>query len=236
MIVTDNGSTDKTPEIIGESCGRDPRWKFIRLSRNFGYQNSISAGMLAARGEAIMVIDADLQDPPELIAEFVNKWRAGYDMSTASVTNARVNRAGRHPDNVGHAFITWTSDEIKLPLHSGDFRLITRRACARIRQIPETTRYVRGMIHWLGFRQVGIPYVRRGRYRGKPRSILLTRGFMFNAVFNFSVKPLRMFSLFGLGILGLTIVLAAIYLLMSSLSILLRASRAFFCWSWSTWV
>src|SRR6266704_3027024 len=80
VVVVDNGSTDQTPAIMGEFCNQDPRWKYIRLSRNFGYQNSITAGMLAAQGDALMVIDADLQDPPELIAAFIEKWREGYDI------------------------------------------------------------------------------------------------------------------------------------------------------------
>src|SRR5712691_11077412 len=80
VVVTDNGSTDRTPAIMNEICAGDRRWKYIKLSRNFGYQNSITAGMLAAQGDAIMVIDADLQDPPDLIPAFVAKWREGYDV------------------------------------------------------------------------------------------------------------------------------------------------------------
>ena len=217
VIVTDNGSTDKTPEIMGEICARDPRWKFIRLSRNFGYQNSITAGMLAASGDAIMVIDADLQDPPELIADFVKKWREGYDI----VYGVREKRTGESqlriiPTMLAMRFISWASDDVKLPLHSGDFRLITRRVRDAYARLPETTRYVRGMIHWLGFRQIGIPYVRRGRVQGQTKvNLRYLAGFMFNAVFNFSIKPLRMFSLFGLGVLGLTTLLGATYVIMS---------------------
>jgi glycosyltransferase involved in cell wall biosynthesis len=217
VIVTDNGSTDRTPEIMAEICGRDPRWKFIRLSRNFGYQNSITAGMLAASGDAIMVIDADLQDPPELIADFVKKWQEGYDI----VYGVREKRTGESqlriiPTMLAMRFISWASDDVKLPLHSGDFRLITRRVRDAYAKLPETTRYVRGMIHWLGFKQIGIPYVRRGRIQGQTKvNLRYLAGFMFNAVFNFSIKPLRMFSLFGLGVLGLTTLLAAIYVIMS---------------------
>jgi dolichol-phosphate mannosyltransferase len=116
-------------------------------------------------------------------------------------------------------FISWMSDEIKLPLHSGDFRLITRRVRDAFARLPETTRYVRGMVHWLGFRQVGIPYVRQGRLKGESKvNLFYLVGFMFNAVFNFSIKPLRMFSLFGASIIGLTGVLAMIYLVMALLT------------------
>jgi dolichol-phosphate mannosyltransferase len=220
VIVTDNGSTDATPDVMREICARDRRWKYVRLSRNFGYQNSITAGMLAAAGDAIMVIDADLQDPPELIPEFVKKWREGYDV----VYGVREKRTGEPavrtvPTMLAMRFISWMSDEVKLPLHSGDFRLITRRVRDAFARLPETTRYVRGMIHWLGFKQIGIPYVRVGRTKGRTKvSWLYLAGFMFNAVFNFSVKPLRMFSLFGLGVLGLTAALALVYVTMAFLT------------------
>jgi polyisoprenyl-phosphate glycosyltransferase len=219
-VVVDNGSTDATPADMRAICAADPRWKFVRLSRNFGYQNSITAGMLAARGDAIMIIDADLQDPPELIPAFVAKWREGHDI----VYGIREKRTGESPLRViptmlAMRFITWMSDDVKLPLHSGDFRLITRRVRDAFAHLPETTRYVRGMIHWLGFRQVGIPYVRRGRLKGESKvNPLYLIGFMFNAVFNFSIKPLRMFSLFGLSVLGLTTILAVVYLVMSFLT------------------
>jgi dolichol-phosphate mannosyltransferase len=215
VVVVDNGSSDATPAILHELCGSDPRWKYVRLSRNFGYQSSITAGMLAARGDAIMVIDADLQDPPELIPQFVAKWREGYDV----VYGVRQKRTGESrlrvlPTMLAMRFITWMSDETKLPLHSSDFRLISRRVRDAYAALPETTRYVRGLIHWLGFRQVGVPYVRRGRVGGSSKvNLRYLVDFTFNAVFNFSVKPLRLFSLLGLGVLGVAAVLAVAYIL-----------------------
>jgi len=220
VIVIDNGSSDQTSAIMRDICLRDVRWKFIRLSRNFGYQNSITAGMLAARGEGIMVIDADLQDPPELIPQFVARWREGYEI----VYGVREKRTGESPWRViptmlAMRFITWMSDEVKLPLHSGDFRLIPRRVRDAFALLPETNRYVRGLIHWLGFRQIGIPYVRRGRIKGQTKvNPIYLLGFTMNAVFSFSLKPLRMFSVFGLGVLALTGLLGMIYLTMAFLT------------------
>jgi dolichol-phosphate mannosyltransferase len=217
VIVVDNGSTDQSPAIMRELCERDPRWKYIRLSRNFGGQNSLTAGLTAARGDAIIMIDADLQDPPELIAEFVARWREGYDI----VYGVRSKRTGESPLRViptmlAMRFITWMSDDIKLPLHSGEFRLITRRVRDAFLQLPETNRFVRGMIHWLGFRQIGIPYTRRGRTKGRSKANLhLLVGFMFTAVFSFSTKPLRMFSILGLIVLAFSTTLALTYLVMS---------------------
>lgn len=217
VVVVDNGSSDRTPEIMREICGADARWKYLRLSRNFGYQNSITAGMLAAQGEAIMVIDADLQDPPELIPEFVAKWREGYEI----VYGVREKRTGESPLRVvptmlAMRLITWMSDDVKLPLHSGDFRLISRRVRDAFAQLGETNRYVRGLIHWLGFRQIGIPYVRGGRTQGASKvNPAYLIGFTLNAIFSFSIKPLRMFSLLGVGVLAAAAVLAVIYVGMS---------------------
>jgi glycosyltransferase involved in cell wall biosynthesis len=205
VIVIDNGSTDRTPDLVANLCARDPRWKYIRLSRNFGYQNSISAGMLAARGDAIMVIDADLQDPPELIPQFVAKWREGYEV----VYGIRDKRIGESrlrviPTMLAMRFISWMSDEVKLPLHSGDFRLISRRVRDAFALLSESDRYVRGLIHWLGFRQIGISYVRQGRTKGQTKvKPLFLIGFTLNAIFSCSLKPLRLFTVLGLGILGL---------------------------------
>jgi dolichol-phosphate mannosyltransferase len=217
VIVVDNGSTDDTEGVARGICERDRRWKYIRLSRNFGYQNSISAAMSAAHGDALMVIDADLQDPPELIPQFIARWREGYDV----VYGVREKRTGEPwyrvlPTMWAMRFITWMSDDVKLPLHSGDFRLITRRVRDAFASLPETNRYVRGMIHWLGFRQIGIPYTRRGRRQGQTKvNPWFLIGFAFNAIFSFSTKPLRMFSLFGAAVLGLTGCLALFYFVAS---------------------
>ncbi|HVX64232.1 MAG TPA: glycosyltransferase family 2 protein [Pirellulales bacterium] len=219
VVVVDNGSTDQTPQMMQEICAKDARWKFLRLSRNFGYQNSITAGMLAAQGDAIMVIDADLQDPPELIPTFVARWLEGYDI----VYGVREKRTGESPLRViptmmAMRLITWMSDDIKLPAHSGDFRLITRRVRDAFAQLSETNRYVRGLIHWLGYRQIGIPYVRGGRAKGTSKvNLPYLIGFTLNAIFSFSIKPLRMFSLLGVGVLTVATVLALTYLVMSFL-------------------
>jgi dolichol-phosphate mannosyltransferase len=150
-----------------------------------------------------------------LIAQFVAKWREGYDV----VYGVRQKRTGEPrlrvlPTMLAMRFITWMSDETKLPLHSSDFRLISRRVRDAYAALPETTRYVRGLVHWLGFRQVGVPYVRRGRVGGSSKvNLRYLIDFTFNAVFNFSVKPLRVFSLLGLGVLATAAALTALYVL-----------------------
>ncbi len=215
VLVVDNGSDDRTPEIAAHLCQHDTRWRYLRLSRNFGYQNSITAGMLAAQGEAIMVIDADLQDPPELIPEFVHRWEEGHDV----VYGIREKRTGESswrvwPTMAAMRLITWMSDDVKLPTHSGDFRLISRRVRDALASMPETNRYTRGIIHWLGFRQLGIPYTRRGRTRGVSKvNWPYLIGFTLNAIVSCSIKPIRAFALLGLGTLALTAVLALLWVL-----------------------
>jgi dolichol-phosphate mannosyltransferase len=214
VVMVDNGSSDRTPVIAAELCHRDPRWRYLRLSRNFGYQNSITAGMLACQGDAIMVIDADLQDPPELIPHFVRQWEAGHDI----VYGIRDKRTGEPwwrvwPTMAAMRLITWMSDDPKLPAHSGDFRLISRRVCNALALMPETNRYVRGVIHWLGFKQLGIPYTRLGRTKGNSKmDWLFLLGFAYNIIINFSAKPIRAFSMGGLAVLGLTVLLAFLWL------------------------
>lgn len=214
VIAVDNGSTDATSALMHEICAEDSRWRYIRLSRNFGYQNSISAGMLAAEGDAIMVIDADLQDPPTLIPEFIAKWREGYDV----VYGVRHKRVGESrlrviPTMLAMNLITWMSDTVKLPVHSGDFRLISRRARDAFAQMSESCRYVRGMIHWLGFKQMGIPYVRRGRNKGYSKvNPLFLLDLLGEAIVNFSYKPVRFFSVLGAGTISLTILTFVVWL------------------------
>ena len=210
VLVVDNGSTDRTPAIAAELCRRDGRWRYLRLSRNFGYQNSITAGMLASQGDAVMVIDADLQDPPELIPEFIRRWEEGNDI----VYGIREKRVGESvlrvwPTMMAMRLIPFLSDEPKMPAHSGDFRLISRRVRDALMWMPERNRYMRGIVHWLGFRQIGVPYTRQGRTKGVSKvNWVFLIGFTFNAIVNTSAKLLRVFALLGLGVLGLTAALA----------------------------
>ncbi len=222
VIIIDNGSLDNTEQIAHRIVAQNPAWRYIRLSRNFTYQNSISAAMVMAHGEAIIVIDVDLQDPPEMIAEFVKYWREGYDI----VYGIRAKRTGEPTMKImatmlAMRFVSWMAD-FDLPAFSGDFRLISRRVRDVFIQMPESNRYVRGMIHWLGFKQKGIPYERLGRQYGRSATIQGLRGFFFllnftlNAAFAFSLKPLRLFSMFGIITLGLAVLLL-IYNLIAAL-------------------
>ena len=213
FLVIDNASEDRTGELVKALCARDARWKYIRFSRNFTGEMSITAGYRFARGEAIIVLYSDLQDPPELIPRFLEKWREGYDV----VYGVRTVRPGEPWwKNLAaywvYRVVTWASD-VSIPKDAGDYRLVTRQVRDALLQCGEYNRYLRGLIAWLGFRQVGVPYERRPRAAGKTQSPFWHLVFFtFNAVTSFSMKPLRAFTFLGMLILGASFMAACTFI------------------------
>ncbi|MEO0562626.1 MAG: glycosyltransferase family 2 protein, partial [Chloroflexota bacterium] len=211
-----NGSMDNTEAIMQDIAAKDPRWKYVRLSRNFGYQSNISLGMRVATGDAIMLIDADLQDPPTMLAKFVEHWQQGYDV----VYGVREKRTDEPRSRIfmtmlAMNLISWLSD-YPLPPHSSDFRLIDKKVQRVFQQMDESSRYTRGMVHWIGYKQIGIPYTREGRKfdqenRKWGAGVISLFNFMLDAVFSFSLKPLRLFSLLGGVILAVTVLMSIVY-------------------------
>lgn len=203
FIAVDNHSTDRTGAMVKELCARDPRWRYLRFSRNFTVEMSITAGYHFAQGEAMIVLYSDLQDPPEVIPRFLEKWREGYDV----VYGVRTHRPGdptwrNISVKMAYRLIAWCA-EMPIPKDTGDFRLITRPVRDALEQCPETNRYMRGLIAWLGFRQTGIHYERRSREAGGSKAPFWhTLFFTFNAMTSFSLKPLRMFLLLGFIMIG----------------------------------
>lgn len=191
VIYVNDGSRDSTMSCLKNICTGDGRFKAIDLSRNFGHQTAITAGMSESSGDAVVIIDADLQDPPELIGEMLKKWREGFDV----VYGRRTKRMGetrfkKATASLFYRFLNMMTN-IKLPVDSGDFRLIDRRICDLLCDMPEHNRYVRGLIAWLGFKQTEVRYVRDARFAGEtkyPFSKMLK--LCFDAVFSFSYKPL----------------------------------------------
>jgi glycosyltransferase involved in cell wall biosynthesis len=212
FIVVDNDSSDQTGALVKEICRRDPRWRYIRFSRNFTVEASISAGYRAARGDAMIVLYSDLQDPPSAIPRLLEKWEEGWDV----VYGIRTVRPGdpkwrNAAVRVAYRAISRLSD-VPIPPDAGDFRLITRQVRNALNQCGEYNRYLRGLISWLGFRQVGVIYERQPRTGGKSNvSIFDLIVFVFTAITSFSLKPLRLFSAFGFGVLGLTMLGIPIY-------------------------
>jgi polyisoprenyl-phosphate glycosyltransferase len=212
FIVVDNGSTDGTEASVRAICARDRRWKYVRFSRNFGVEASITAGYKLASGEAIVVLYSDLQDPPQVIPAFLEKWREGYDV----VYGVRTVRTGDPKWRNGLARIGYkvVSElaEVQIPRNVGDFRLISRPVRDALEACGEYNRYMRGLIAWLGFRQTGVEYKRRAREAGESKAPLGSLiVFALNAVTSFSVKPLRLFTLVGFSLLTLCIIAVPIY-------------------------
>lgn len=215
FIVIDNSSTDRTGELIKDICARDSRWKYLRFSRNFTVEMSITAGYHYSSGDAIIVLYSDLQDPPRVIPEFIEKWREGYDVVYGVRTVRPGDAAWRNRAvRIAYRLIGWFSD-VPIPNDAGDFRLITRQVRDALERCPEQNRYLRGLIAWLGFRQVSVNYERHPRQAGEskaPFGHLLF--FAFNAITSFSLRPLRLFTLMGTIILALSVIAAFVYALL----------------------
>jgi polyisoprenyl-phosphate glycosyltransferase len=192
-ILVDDGSSDSSSIVLQALVKRDPRFRYIGLSRNFGHQVAITAGMDAAAGQAIIVMDADLQDPPEVVEQLIAKWEEGYDVVYAR----RLSRAGesRFKRATAHLFYRMLSRmaSVGIPADVGDFRLIDRKVLEALRQMPERDRFVRGMIAWLGFRQTEVAFHRPERAAGETKYPLFKMARLaMNAALGFSDAPLRL--------------------------------------------
>jgi polyisoprenyl-phosphate glycosyltransferase len=211
FIVVDNASTDRTGELLKDLCARDPRWKYVRFSRTFDLEMSITAGYEYADGDAIIVLYSDLQEPPDKIPEFIEKWREGYDV----VYGVHTHRHGElrfrtWTGRVGYRLISRLA-EIQIPPDVCDFRLITREVRDAVMQFGERLRYLRGLMAWLGFKQIGIPYERQAREAGKSKaSVGLLFTYLLNGIFGFSLKPLRLFAILGSLLLGIAAIWALV--------------------------
>jgi polyisoprenyl-phosphate glycosyltransferase len=202
-IFVDDGSSDSSPVVLQALAKRDPRFRYIGLSRNFGHQIAITAGMDAAQGEAIIVMDADLQDPPEVVEQLIAKWKEGYDVVYAR----RLSRAGesRFKRASAHLFyrLLDSISSVGIPADVGDFRLIDRKVLDALRQMPERDRFVRGMIAWLGFRQTEVTFHRLERAAGETKYPLFKMvRLAMSAALGFSDAPLRLAVWCGLVVSG----------------------------------
>jgi len=217
LLFTDNHSEDATFERIAEIALHDPRVRALRFSRNFGFQRSIMTNYRNARGDVAVQLDADLQDPPELIAEFLRYWEAGYKV-VYGIRRARPNESLvlRGTRKAFYRFIDYLSED-ELPHDAGDFRLIDRCILDELKSIHDQQPYLRGMISAMGYRQIGVPYDRAARERGKSK-FNLTRlvGLAFDGILHHSVVPLRIATVFGL-LMSAAALLGALYYLIARL-------------------
>lgn len=210
LLFVDDGSSDGTFERLTELADADPSVRILKFSRNFGHQIAITAGIDHARGDAIVVIDVDLQDPPEVIIEFVAKWREGFDV----VYGVRTDRDGETRAKLVTARLFYRLlrrfTNVEIPVDVGDFRLMNKAAADQFRRLREKDRFVRGLVSWVGFRQIGVPYAREARHAGEtkyPYRKMLK--FAIDGITSFSNAPLKLASWLGY----LASILAFAYLL-----------------------
>lgn len=204
FLFVDDGSRDNTPQLLHRIVAADPRAQALFFSRNFGHQLAVTAGIDEARGDAVVLLDADLQDPPEVVAEMLAKWRDGWQV----VYGVRAEREGESHFKLltAHLFyrvLNYLSDT-PIPLDTGDFRLMDRRVVEVLRNMPERDRFVRGMVSWVGFRQLALPYRRVARFAGTSKYPLRKMiRFATNGILSFSMRPLKLAMDVGLLCAGL---------------------------------
>src|SRR5471030_2583138 len=203
-IFVDDGSSDTSSIILRAKAKDDPRYRYIALSRNFGHQIAITAGMDVAAGDAIIVMDADLQDPPEVVGQMIGRWKEGYEV----VYGRRLSRDGES------RFKRWTASlfykmlgrlsTVDIPRDTGDFRLIDRKVLDAFRAMPEQDRFVRGMFAWLGFRQTEVAFHRQPRLAGETKyPFIKMLRLAANGALSFSDAPLRLAIWCGLAVSAL---------------------------------
>lgn len=198
IIFVDDGSTDDSPLVIRELAAADPAVMGIRLSRNFGHEAASTAGLDVATGDAVVLIDADLQDPPEVIEEMLARWREGYQIIYAQRRHRVGESAFKKTTSwLFYRVLNWLSD-IEIPMDVGDFRLIDRKVLEGLRQCRETDRFVRGLVAWTGFKSTAVQYDRparkAGRTKYRPLKLLILS---IDAAVGFSTTPLRVATWLG---------------------------------------
>jgi len=199
FIFVNDGSLDNTEKTLNNLISHDKKVKLINLSKNFGHQIAITCGLDYARGDAAIIMDADMQDPPALIPKMIIKWKKKYDV----VYGIRVSRNGDNlfKKNIAHIFYGLLNllSGTKIPANVGDFRLISKRVILTLRETREYQRFLRGIIAWVGFKQTGVEFVRPNRYAGKSKYTPIKMfKLALDAIVSFSYFPLRIASLLGL--------------------------------------
>jgi polyisoprenyl-phosphate glycosyltransferase len=197
VIFVDDGSADRSEELLDALSERDQRYKVIHFSRNFGHQAALQAGLEATRGQAVVLMDADLQDPPELISRFIDKWREGYKVVYAIRKKRKEAPWKRLAYWVFYRSMRFIA-EIDAPLDAGDFCLMDRRVVDTLVTLPERNRFLRGLRSWIGFKQIGVEYERDARNAGDPKySLSKLIGLAVSGYVGFSSLPLRMAAWLG---------------------------------------
>ena len=218
LCFVNDGSTDGTLPALRRLAAAHDDIVVIDLARNFGHQLAATAGLDAARGDAVILMDGDLQDPPELIPQFVEQWRAGYDVVYA----VRRTRRGETPFKLLTAKVFYrvikSLTNVSIPVDTGDFRLMSRRVVNALGRTRERHRFLRGLVSWVGYRQIGIPYDRAERHSGTTKyPISKMLAFAIDGITSFSEAPLRLSTFVGFATSGFAFVYAAVVLLLKFL-------------------
>jgi glycosyltransferase involved in cell wall biosynthesis len=217
IVFVDDGSTDATMDRIRAAHSADKRIRAVSLSRNFGKEAALSAGLDHARGEAIVPIDADLQDPPELLAEMLAKWREGFEIVYGVRNNRQTDSLPKRlTADLYYRSHNWLSSD-KIPEHAGDFRLLDRKVADVIRRMPERTRFMKGLFAWAGFRQASVSYTREPRKVGRSKfNYWKLWTFALDGITSASTVPLRVWSYLG-GTVALFAIGFALFLIVRTL-------------------
>ncbi len=205
VVLVNDGSRDNTAELMQQLALSDARYHCVFLARNYGHQVALSAGLSKARGtEGVMVIDGDLQDPPELLPDFYAKYREGYDVIYAIRRKRKENMLKRVAYRLFYRLLKSIS-YIDIPLDSGDFCFMSRRVVDILNQMPEESRYIRGMRSWIGFKQIGIAYERAERAAGASKyGFRMLLNLAYNGIFNFSEFPIKVIKRIGYSAVGMS--------------------------------
>lgn len=219
LVLVDDGCSDGSTEKMKEIAAEDPHVRPVIFARNFGHQIAITAGLDYARGDAVIIMDADLQDPPEVMKDLVAKWREGYEVVYA----VRAEREGESWFKLATASLFYRLinriTNVDIPLDTGDFRLLDRAAADVLRSMGEQHRFPRGMAAWIGFRQIGVPYKRAARFAGETKYPLRKMiRLAMNAITGFSDFPLKLATYLGAILTGIGILLLLIVLLAGLIS------------------
>lgn len=227
MVLIDDGSVDGSTDLMRDLAARDARVRPVIFARNFGHQIAVTAGLDYARGDAVVIIDSDLQDPPEVIPELIERWREGAEVVYA----VRAEREGES------WFKLWTASlfyrmifkitDVKIPMDTGDFRLLDRKVVEVMKRMRERYRFLRGMSAWVGFKQVGVPYKRAARFAGSTKYPFKKMfKLAMNAITGFSYFPLQLATYIGFGAAGLSILLIPVVIIIRALTEIQLAGQA----------
>lgn len=219
LILIDDGSRDGSTEVILDLAAKDERVRPVIFARNFGHQIAVTAGLDYSRGDAVTIIDSDLQDPPEVILELIEKWREGFEVVYA----VRAEREGESK------FKLWTASlfyrliyritDVKIPLDTGDFRLMDRKVVDVMNRMRERHRFLRGMSAWVGFKQVGVPYRRAARFAGSTKyPFRKMLRLALNAITGFSYFPLQLATYIGFGAAILSILMIPVVVIIRAVT------------------